>query len=257
VIIDVHAHLWEDFMGFHCPPVEQILQGMDRAGIALGLFSSLSGLLHTDPHEDNARLYSLVRKHPARMRGVAVVTPYAGRQALEELELCLRDYRFAGLKLHPWLQGYSGGADFLGPLLELCRSYAAPVLFHTGTPPYAQVFHVWVQARRFPQVTFVLGHMGLNYQWRDALELGRLCPNTVFDTSGISYTFAIRRLIRELGPGRVAFGSDNPFLLPDVELAKVLDLGLGGEELDQVLAGTARRVFPGLGPGRGREVDPR
>jgi len=246
MIIDIHAHVWESFMAFRCPPVEEILSGMDRAGIALALFSSLSGLLHTDPHEDNARLHSLAERYPDRVLGIAVVTPYAGRKAAEELELCLREYRFAGLKLHPWLQGYYGGADFLAPLLELCQSYSVPVIFHTGTPPYAQAFHVWVQARRFPRVTFILGHMGLNYQWRDALELGHLCPNTIFETSGISYTFAIRRLIRELGPERVAFGSDNPFLFADIELQKVLDLGLSGAELDWVLAGTARRIFPGL-----------
>jgi predicted TIM-barrel fold metal-dependent hydrolase len=246
MIIDVHAHFWEEFMSFRCPPLEQILAGMDQAGIALALFSSLSGLLHTDAHEDNAFLDSLVQRHPERMRGLAVVTPYAGRKALEELELCLRDYRFVGLKLHPWLQGYYGGADFLAPLLDLCRSYSVPVMFHTGTPPYAQAFHIWVQARRFPQLTFVLGHMGLNYQWRDALELGRLCRNTIFDTSGISYTFAIRRLIRELGPERVAFGSDNPFLLPDVELQKILELGLSAPDLEWILAGTARRTFSRL-----------
>jgi hypothetical protein len=172
-----------------------------------------------------------------------VVTPYAGHKALEELELCLREYRFLGLKLHPWIQGYYGGADFLAPLLELCQSYAVPVIFHTGSPPYAQSFHVWVQARRFPKVTFILGHMGLNYQWRDALEVGKICPNTLFDTSGISYAFAIRRIIRELGPQRIVFGSDNPFLFPDIELQKVLHLGLTRMELEQVLQETARRVF--------------
>lgn len=88
--------------------------------------------------------------------------------------------------------------------------------------------------------------MGLNYQWRDALELGRLCPNTIFDTSGISYTFDIKRMIRELGPERVAFGSDNPFLFPDIELHKILSLGLSSGELDWVLSGTARKVFPSL-----------
>lgn len=247
MIIDIHAHLWDSFMGFRCPPLSEILKGMDGAGIEAAVFSSLSGLLHTDPHEDNERLHALTRQHPGRLFGMAVVTPYAGRRAVEELELCLRDYRFAGLKLHPWLQGYCGGADFLAPLLELCQDYSVPVLFHTGTPPYAQAFHLWVQARRFPRVTFILGHMGLNYQWRDALEVGRLCPNTVFDSSGISYAFAVRRLIRELGPERVAFGSDNPFLFPDLELRKLYELGLSAPELDWVLSGTARRVFPHLG----------
>ena len=230
-------------MDFACPPVEEILRGMDRAGIGLTLFSSLSGLVNTDPHRDNLFIKALVDRHPDRCRGIAVVTPYAGNKALEELDLCLRQHRFVGLKLHPWVQGYNGAADFLGPLLELCQSRDVPVMFHTGSPPYAQSYHIWVQARRFPKVTFVLGHMGLNTQWREALEVGRLCPNTVLDTSGISYSFAVGRIIRELGAERVMFGSDNPFLFPDIELQKLLHLGLSGAELQQVLEGTVRRVF--------------
>jgi hypothetical protein len=243
MIVDAHAHVWQSFMSFRCPPVEEIVAGMEAAGIEMTLISSLSGLLHTDPHDDNLYVRSLVEDNPARFRGVAVVTPYAGREALEELEICLRDYRFVGLKLHPWLQGYYGGADFLSPLLDLCRSYSVPVLFHTGTPPYAQAYHIWVQAMRFPKTTFILGHMGLNYQWRDALEVGRVCPNAFLDTSGISFTFAVKRAIRELGAERILFGSDNPFLFPDIELGKVQRLGLPSEQLDLILRDNAVRLF--------------
>lgn len=243
MIIDSHAHIWQSFMNFRCPPVREIIGGMERAGIGLTVFSSLSALLNTDPHEDNLYLKRLVDGHRDRFRAMAVVTPYAGEAAVTELETCLRDYEFIGLKLHPWLQGYYGGADFLSPILEVCRDYSVPVLFHTGTPPYAQTFHIWVQAKRFPKLTFILGHMGLNYQWRDALEVGKICPNTIFDTSGISYTFAVRRLIDELGPERVIFGSDNPFLIPDVELNKVLRLGLPKRDLQLILGENATRIL--------------
>jgi hypothetical protein len=243
MIVDAHAHIWESFMNFQCPPIEEILRLMDRSGIGMTLVSSLSGLLHTDPHEDNLYVRELVEGNHQRFRGVAVVTPYAGERAVFELETCLRDYRFVGLKLHPWIQGYYGGADFLAPILELCQDYSVPVLFHTGTPPYAQTFHIWVQAKRFPRVTFILGHMGLNYQWHDALEVGKTCSNTMFDTSGISYAFAVKRLIQELGSDRVLFGSDNPFLIPDVELNKLLHLELPERDLELILRENAVRIF--------------
>lgn len=137
MIIDVHAHVWESFMSFHCPSIDEIIRGMDQAGIGLTLVSSLSALLHSDPHWDNRYVKSLVEQYSKRVRGIAVVTPYAGEKAAAELETWLRDYRFLGLKLHPWIQGYYGGADFLAPLLEVCQSCSAPVVFHTGTPPYA------------------------------------------------------------------------------------------------------------------------
>jgi predicted TIM-barrel fold metal-dependent hydrolase len=230
-------------MGFQCPPVEDIIAGMDRCQIDLAFLSSLSGLVRTDTHEDNLYVRDLIRQNPDRFRGLAVVTPYAGRSAAEELEICLRDHGFLGLKLHPWIQGYYGGADFLAPLIEVCQSHSAPVLFHTGTPPYAQAYHIWIQARKFPRVTFVLAHLGLNYQWRDAIEVGKICSNTLFDTSGISYTFAIKRAVDELGPERVLFGSDNPFLYPDTELQKIMTLGLDKKALQLMLCENARRVF--------------
>jgi predicted TIM-barrel fold metal-dependent hydrolase len=230
-------------MDFQCPPVDDIIAGMDRCRIEVALLSSLSGLVHTDTHEDNLYVRKLVIQNPNRFRGLAVVTPYGSQRAAEELEICLRDHGFVGLKLHPWVQGYYGGADFLAPLLEICQSHSAPVVFHTGTPPYAQAFHIWVQARKFPRVTFVLAHLGLNYQWRDAIEVGKMCSNTLFDTSGISYTFAVKRAIEELGPERVLFGSDNPFLFPETELQKVVTLGLDATVLQLVLCENARRTF--------------
>lgn len=230
-------------MGFRCPPVEDIIAGMDRCQIEVAILSSLSGLMHTETHKDNLYVRKLVHQNPNRFRGLAVVTPYAGRRAAEELETCLRDPGFVGLKLHPWIQGYYGGADFVAPLLEICQNHSAPVVFHTGTPPYAQAYHIWVQAQKFPQVTFILAHLGLNYQWRDAIEVGKMCSNTLFDTSGISYTFAIKRAIEELGPERVLFGSDNPFLFPETELQKVVTLGLNTKALKLVLCENARRIF--------------
>jgi uncharacterized protein len=243
MIIDTHAHVWESFMSFTCPSVEKIIQGMDSSGIDITVFSSLSGLINTDPAEDNLFVKKLIDTYPGRFRGECVVTPYAGDKALAEFEKCVTEYKFIGLKLHPWIQGYAGGADFLAPLLDLCGQYDVPVIFHTGTPPYAQAFHLWVQAKRFPKVRFIFGHSGLNYQWRDALETGKMCPNTYFDTSGISYMFAVKRIIKELGAHRVMFGSDNPFLFPETELEKVKNLGLHDRDMEMILWKTAKEVF--------------
>jgi predicted TIM-barrel fold metal-dependent hydrolase len=243
MIIDVHVHFWDSFMDFVCPGIDEIMQGMERAGIEQSYLNSLSGLLQTNPFEHNRRIHEITQEYPEFFRGIAVVDPYAGDAALVELERCLKEYRFIGLKLHPWLQGYNASADFLGPILDLCRSYDVPVMFHTGSPPYAQVFEVAWQARRHPKVQFIFCHMGLNYQWRDAIETGKLYPNTYFETCGISYQFALKGLIKALGAGRVLFGSDNPFLFPETEILKIEELELSSDEMDQVLFRTARNVF--------------
>lgn len=243
MIIDTHAHVWESFMSFKCPSVEMIISGMDASNIQTTILSSLSAMIHTDSHKDNQYVAQLVEAYPGRFLGECVVSPYAGEAAVQEFEHCIREYKFIGLKLHPWVQGFSGASDIIDPLLDLCQQFNLPVVFHTGTPPYAQAYHLWVQARKFPKVRFIFGHSGLNYQWRDALHTGQLCKNTYFDTSGITYMFAVKRIIEELGAHRVMFGTDNPFLYPEDELSKILNLGLSDAQLEYLFRKSAEEVF--------------
>ncbi len=243
MIIDIHVHFWESFMSFKCPSIEEVIEGIKRTGIDISYLNSLSGLLKTNPSEDNKKIFKITSQYPQHFQGVAVVNPYAGEEAVLELEKCLKDYKFIGLKLHPWLQGYYASADFLDPILDLCRSYDVPVMFHTGTPPYAQVFEVACQAKKHPKVRFIFCHMGLNYQWHDALETGKQYKNSYFDTSGISYPFAVERIIEEVGAERVMFGTDNPFLFPEIELLKIEDLNLSVSEKEHIFYKTATLVF--------------
>jgi len=243
MLIDSHVHFWHTFMNMEGPTVDAIITGMRNTGIDVSYVNSLSGLINTDSSAGNREIFEITRAHPDLFRGLAVVTPYAGDAALEELEKCLRGYGFIGLKLHPWIQGYYANADFLDPIIDLCRSYDVPVQFHTGTPPYTQVFQVACLADRHPDVRFIFSHMGLNYQWRDCIDVGKRYPNAYFETCGISYVFAIEKVVRELGAHRVMFGTDNPFLFPQTELLKLDDLHLSGEERDWIYYKTALEAF--------------
>lgn len=243
MLIDSHVHYWDTFMNMKGEGPEVIIKGMKDTGIDQSYINSLSALINTDSSPGNKEVYDITTKYPDLFKGLAVVDPYAGDKALIELEKCLTEYHFIGLKLHPWLQGFYANADFLDPILDICRSYDVPVEFHTGTPPYTQVFQVACQAKRHPGVRFIFCHMGLNYQWRDCIDVGKQYNNTYFETCGISYAFAIKRIIRELGADRIMFGTDNPFLFPRTELLKIEDLSLSGKELDYIYYKTAMAVF--------------
>jgi len=230
-------------MNMEGPGIDTIIEGMKETGIDTTYINSLTSLIQTDSSEGNREIYEITLRYPELFRGLAVVTPYAGKKALDELEKCLTEYRFIGLKLHPWIQGYYASAEFLDPILDICRSYDVPVQFHTGTPPYTQVLQVAYQADRHPGVRFIFSHMGLNYQWKDCIDVGKRYENTYFETCGISYAFAIERIIKEVGAERVMFGTDNPFLFPKTERLKIEDLSLSDEELEWIYFKTARNVF--------------
>jgi len=243
MLIDSHAHFWHSYMSMDGPDINVIIRGMEDTGIDMTYINSLSAIINTDTSPGNREVYDITVQYPDLFRGLAVVTPYAGQKALDELERCLTEYKFIGLKLHPWMQGYYANADFLDPLFDICRSYDVPVQFHTGTPPYTQVFQVACQAARHPDVRIVFSHMGLNYQWRDCIDVGKRYKNTYFESCGISYVFAIERIIRELGAHRVMFGTDNPFLFPKTELLKLEDISLSDTDLEWIYHKTAEEAF--------------
>ena len=57
------------------------------------------------------------------------------------------------------------------------------------------------------------------------------------------FTAVARLAVRRLGADRVLFGTEYPLQHPDVELAKLIALRLGPEDLYKVAAGNARRLL--------------
>ena len=55
-----------------------------------------------------------------------------------------------GVKLHPWLQGFSAHEPGLDPLCEVAAAAGVPILFHDGTPPFSTPLQLASLARRHP-----------------------------------------------------------------------------------------------------------
>lgn len=243
MIIDAHAHYWRNFVGLPAPDITHIISQIKMFDISIICISSLSGLVTTECERHNEEVYEICTEYPQLIRGIAVVNPYSGKSAVDEFENCLSSYNFCGLKLHPWLQGYSAASDLLTPLIEICQSYDVPVYFHSGSTPYAQVYQIAHHIKKNKKVRFILGHMGERYQWQDALEVARKYNNTFLETSANMYSFAIERAVKNIGADRVLFGTDTPFHCPGVELLKIHRLNITDEQKEWVLARTAAAVF--------------
>ena len=88
--------------------------------------------------------------------------------AADEIRRCVREHGMRGVKLHPWIQGFSVHAPGLDPVCEAAAALGIPVIFHDGTPPYSAPLQLAALARRHPGTTIVLGHGGLHDLWREA-----------------------------------------------------------------------------------------
>jgi predicted TIM-barrel fold metal-dependent hydrolase len=165
----------------------------------------------------------------------------------------LRRYAAAGariVKLHPAGARFFPDAEEMFPIYRTCAELGLPVIFHGGRagiePEYAHQFtlirHYEGALRAFPEVQFVLGHAGAR-DVEDAIALASRYPNVWFGIHGQGVTM-LGRLLEEIGPERLLFGSDWPFYHLAATLAKVLLVTEGKpEDRHAVLRGNANRLL--------------
>lgn len=154
----------------------------------------------------NDSLAGFVAEDPDRYVAFATVDPNDGAAATE-IARCVQEHGMRGVKLHPWVQGFSAHTPGLDPICEVAADLGVPVLFHDGTPPFSAPLQLATLARRHPRTTIVLGHGGLHDLWREALAAVESAANVhvcLCATPG----YAMRALIARCPIERVLFGTD-------------------------------------------------
>ncbi len=192
--------------------------------------------------EGNAYIREIFERWPDAFSGMATVNPWFGDDAQAELELCLKQ-GFAGVFFKPTIQGFMANDPMIYPFVSLCQKYGAPVYFHMATPMQALPFQVMALAKRFPQVNFIIGHMGANDYIGDALAAARMCGNVYLETS-LNMTATLRNAARQLA-GKMLFGSAAPESLQGFELEKLRNAVPEEEALEKILCDNAQKLWGG------------
>lgn len=163
--------------------------------------------------EDHNRLAGLQKTYPEQIIPVATVWPQAGKNALQEISRCVTTLGFRLLKFHPWLQSFSLSDPNFSLICELAGELNCPIIFHDGTPCYSLPEQIGGLARRFPGTTFVLGHGGILWSWRSALEAMHR-PNVWLMLCG-QHMRAFEIACQQLDTDRLLWGSDYGFGFTD------------------------------------------
>lgn len=208
-MIDFHTHTpaWRttSWLGGTTFDTDDFLGFMDAAGIEHAVVLSHDGLFNPSP-QANDELAAFVRAAPQRLVGLGTVNP-RHPDAAQETERMLTELGLRGLKLHPWLQGFSLQERSLDPICEVLAELGGMVLCHDGTPPYATPAQVASLARRHPTVPVVLGHGGLHDCWREALAACCATENLYLCLCGTP-PYAARAILAMAPRDRVLFGTD-------------------------------------------------
>jgi predicted TIM-barrel fold metal-dependent hydrolase len=220
VIIDAHVHLQGSvYLGDERAGVDDLLRAMDEAGVSRAIVVGL------EP-EDSESIIEIATSYSSRLTSFIVVDPEDRTSFV--IERAVVEGRIGGLGEIYLKCGPSQLPEaYLRPVLKAARTHALPVMIHTGDFSYTAPLLVTDMARRFPDVIFILAHMGSITFVLDAIEIAKMFPNVYLETSGMTSPSMLRRAVAECGPERILFGSDYPFWHPLVELERIKATDLG------------------------------
>lgn len=221
MIIDTHMHIGGEAVGFHMTE-EMVLESMEKYHIDYALVSSgdagemdhqqkiLPEEVQISQEKTLERVLKFARQHPDKI-GVGVwVKPYSQGLTTELTNMIKENLDIIyAIKLHPFHSNTSPTSEKVLPYLELAKECNLAVVSHTGGCEAAAPVHLYEAAKRFPTVPFVMVHMGLGTDNKEALDLLGKADNLYGDTTWVPMETTIEA-IRRYGNGKIMFGSDTP-----------------------------------------------
>lgn len=226
MIIDCHCHAGSGD-GLTGPwdtkaPMAEYFRRAREAGISQ---SVLFSVFHSDYAVANRQVARIVAQMPDRLYGFAFVNPVRDRgRIINMIETAVNEYGFCGIKVHR----YDG--RITREICETALKFRLPVLYDV----MGEFSVVQLLAEQYPDVTFIIPHLGsFADDWRvqrSFIDLLVRLPNVYTDTSGVRRFDLLKEAVQRAGPHKILFGSDGPWLHPEVELHKIKCLRLTPQE---------------------------
>jgi len=240
-IIDIHVHLGTCRVFDQNVKERDILKAMDDNNIKASIVQPFPGA--PNPRKIHDQIAELASAHPGRIFGMASVNPHLEREEyVEEVERCVKDLGFVGIKLHTIGHAISPLSKDADIVFETAERLKVPVMIHTGLgTPFSNPSLCIPKAKEYPNVPIILSHSGFCILTTEAYVAAKECKN-IFLGSAWTPVTDLQFLINKLGANRIMLESDFPINV-SVELAKFKALNLSEKGLQECLGGVAKKVF--------------
>lgn len=219
MIIDTHVHIGQS-LNFDMRE-EDVLYSMDKYGVDIAIVSNTEVASHghdrklLPPEVQKGQIECLqrslrfARENPGKIylqhwvKPMEDITP----ELINMIETNIDVIR--GIKFHPYHSGVAFTDESCEKYVRLAAEFDLPVISHTGTEFDDNPKRLFEMAKKYPGTDFVMVHLGLGSDNKEAIELCKEQKNLYGDTTWVSIESALE-FINKCGSERIMFGSDSP-----------------------------------------------
>ncbi len=235
LVIDAHNHLG-DRPGARQTGAELVAKldatGVDKAVV----FPFVEGNFTNDFVKD------AFDQFPERLIPYCAVNPWE-RNAVDVTRQCISEWGFKGLKLHPTINGFHlADPELVDPLFRLADELGFPIIVHGASDLFNSPPEFAIMAKRFPKVPLMMAHMGFFWAVDQAISFAAEFDNLYLETSRAPI-FEIQTAVKRLGPDKVIWGTDSPFVDYEFEFKKMERATSDPEGYRSIVGGNIARLL--------------
>jgi len=209
-IVDAHSHLGWDCVFDENFTAEALINKHTACSVSTSIVQPGTCFDYETAVLQHNGIDELSKKFPGQFFGMANPSPHLPEKVyFDEIERCMKDLGFVGIKLHPAAHAAPPGGKDSKKAFLAAREFGVPLMIHTGSGiPFANPANIIPLAEMFPDVKIIMAHSGMMISSGEVSIVMSHCPNTYADVSWIG-GFLVERLASEFGAHRLLFASDH------------------------------------------------
>lgn len=253
LVIDAHTHIGPFARSWVIPcnefdgQIREFEEDMERFGIDEVCSQSESELFGA-PVRGNKELEYAIGERKGRFHGNYVINPvYAELYTEEVLEEAFAGGYFKGLKMIPGYIGVDIRDERLDHIFRWADEHKLYILIHSWADPFGSADNIAEVSRKYPNMTFIIGHMGGPAKGREMCHRIAQDPkydNIVFEFCGSFTTdIPVEESLKYIDYRRLVFGTDT--IVHDVawELGRLLSMDIPDEWLTEILGNNMKKII--------------
>lgn len=276
----VSYRIWDThFHGFLArPPVNPVAQFhqnsfyVERMGIERSISLDVGGTLDKPVDESpyDGEIRAILERDKDHLSGLTPIDQGHPDRSCAKIEKWVRDGPCIGIKYVAgnW-SGHTCSHPDNDPIIRLAAELSAVIYIDSwlvaggdprrpgggNVPGENTPMDVVKLAQRFPEVTFICGHSGGD--WELGARIVRPHRNVYFEFAGSDpHSGSVDYAVKELGVDRIVWGGHGPSRSYATELGKILDSDLSREDRMKILGGNYRRLAAPVFQRKGQKIVP-